>query len=201
MLPRVAFVNRHTFWLSFPAILVGVTNAVRSGAYREGVLTPSPGARHERWGIWGYIPSRTYIPLAKTGWGGGGCGNFFHVVKNFSEKPATFFFCSPQLADLRHIWKPDIWYHILTNPSSGINLSWPPPKLNLHPNHLCFLIQLWGDFRVYADAHISHCSCCERVLVRWPPDTLRFALCSRLRRHTVRNIDILRMHPYHRIHL
>ena len=29
----------------------------------------------------------------------GGYGNFFHVVKNFSEKPATFFFfffCSPQ---------------------------------------------------------------------------------------------------------
>ena len=49
-------------------------------------------------GVWGgYIPPpRTFIPPAKTGWGG--YGNFFHVVKNFSGETGDlfFFFCSPQ---------------------------------------------------------------------------------------------------------
>ena len=54
-------------------------------------------ARHGRGGgVWGVCtPPRTFIPPAKTGWGE--YSNFFHVVKHFSEKPATFFsFCSPQ---------------------------------------------------------------------------------------------------------
>jgi hypothetical protein len=45
--------------------------------------------RHGRGGVWGvYTPPKTSIPPVKTGWG---YGNFFHVVKNFSDEPATFF--------------------------------------------------------------------------------------------------------------
>jgi hypothetical protein len=67
----------------------------RSGG-KTGEKMCSP-RRNGRGGVWGGIylpPPRTSIPPVKTGWG---YCNFFHVVKDFSEKPATLFlFCSPQ---------------------------------------------------------------------------------------------------------
>jgi hypothetical protein len=45
-------------------------------------------------GVWGIYPPKD-LHTSHQNWLRG-YGNFFHVVKNFSEKPATFFFCSPE---------------------------------------------------------------------------------------------------------
>ena len=77
---------------SIPVTLVrGLLHAGEGGGGVAGVWYFQTWA----WGDMGvYTPSRTSIPPGKTGWGRH--GNFFHVVKNFSEKLATFFFYSPQ---------------------------------------------------------------------------------------------------------